>query len=88
MVQLAHLYITNGKTRALTIWTSVGKVMSLIFNMLSRFAMGFPDVAVVKNPPTSAGDTGLIHGSGRCPGVGNGRPLQYSCPENSTGRGA
>ena len=56
MVQLTHLYVTTGKTIALTIWTSVGKVMSLILNMLSRFAMGFPDVAVVKNPPTNAGD--------------------------------
>ena len=75
MVQFSHLYVTTGKTIALTIRTSVGKVMSLILNMLSRFAMGFPDVAVVKNPPTNAGDAGLIHGSGRCPGVGNGKPL-------------
>ena len=75
MVQLTHLYVTTGKTIALTIWTSVGKVMSLILNMLSRFAMGFPDVAVVKNLPTNAGDAGLIHGSGRCPGVGNGKLL-------------
>ena len=37
MVQLSHPYITTGKTIALTIWTFVGKVMSLIFNMLSRF---------------------------------------------------
>ena len=37
MVQLSHPYITTGKTIALTICTFVGKVMSLIFNMLSRF---------------------------------------------------
>ena len=37
MVQLAHLYMTTGKTIALTIWSFVGKVMSLLFNMLSRF---------------------------------------------------
>ena len=37
MVQLSHPYITTGKTIALTIWTFVGKVMSLLFNMLSRF---------------------------------------------------
>ena len=37
MVQLSHPYITTGKTIVLTIQTSVGKVMSLLFNMLSRF---------------------------------------------------
>ena len=36
MVQLSHLYMTNGKTIALTKWIFVGKVMSLLFNMLSR----------------------------------------------------
>ena len=37
---------------------------------------------VVKNPPTDAGDLGLIPGSGRSPGEGNGNPLQYLCLEN------
>ena len=37
MVQLSHSYMTTGKTIALTIWTSVDKVMSLFLNMLSRF---------------------------------------------------
>ena len=36
IVQLSHPYMTNGKTIALTRWTFVGKVMSLLFNMLSR----------------------------------------------------
>ena len=36
----------------------------------------------------NAGDLGLIPGSGRSPGEGNGNPLQYSCLENSMGRGA
>ena len=36
IVQLSHLYMTTGKTIALTRWTFVGKVMSLLFNMLSR----------------------------------------------------
>ena len=47
--------------------------------------------AVVENLPTSSGDArdvGLIPGSGRSPGVGNGNPLQYFCSENSTVRGA
>ena len=37
MVQLSYWYITTGKTRALTTWTFVGKMMSLLFNMLSGF---------------------------------------------------
>ena len=36
----------------------------------------------------NAGKVGLISGSGRSPGEGNGKPLQYSCLENSTDRGA
>ena len=41
MVQLAHPYITNEKTIALTRWTFVGKLMSLLFNMLSRLVIAF-----------------------------------------------
>ena len=40
-VQLSHPYMTTGKTIALTIWTFVGKVMSLLFNMLSRLVITF-----------------------------------------------
>ena len=41
MVQLSHPYMTIGKTIALTRWTFVDKVMSLLFNMLSRFVIAF-----------------------------------------------
>ena len=41
MVQLSHPYMTTGKTIALMRWTFVGKVMSLLFNMLSRFVIAF-----------------------------------------------
>ena len=41
MVQLSHPYTSIGKTIALNIWTTVGKVMSLLFNMLSRFDTAF-----------------------------------------------
>ena len=41
MVQLSHPYMTTGKTIALTTWTFVGKVMSLLFNMLSRLVITF-----------------------------------------------
>ena len=41
MVQLSHPYMTTGKTIAFTSWTFVGKVMSLLFNMLSRLVIAF-----------------------------------------------
>ena len=41
MVQLSHLYMTTGKTIALTRWIFVGKVISLIFKRLSRFVIAF-----------------------------------------------
>ena len=41
MVQLSHLYMATGKTTAFTRWTFVGKVMSLLFNMLFRFVIAF-----------------------------------------------
>ena len=41
MIQLSHPYMTNGKTIALTRWTFVGKVMSQLFNMLSRLVIAF-----------------------------------------------
>jgi len=55
------------------------------FQSISQVAL------VVKNPPASGGDirdVGLIPGSGRSPGEGNGYPLQYSCLENPMDRGA
>ena len=41
IAQISHPYMTTGKTKALTRWTFVGKVMSLLFNMLSRFVIAF-----------------------------------------------
>ena len=41
MVQLSHLYMSTGKTIALTRWTFIGKVMSLLLNMLSRLVITF-----------------------------------------------
>ena len=58
--------------------------MSKLHNAVS----GFPGDPVVKNLPPKAGDVGLIPGSGKSPGEGNGNPLQYSCLENSMDRGA
>ena len=41
MVQLLHPYMTTGKTIALTVWTFISKVMSLLFNTVSRFVIAF-----------------------------------------------
>ena len=41
MVQLSHPYMTTGKTIAVTMWTFVSKVVSLLFNTLSRFVVNF-----------------------------------------------
>ena len=49
---------------------------------------GFPGGSDGKEFACNAGDLGLIAGSGRSPGEGNGNPLQYSCLENSMDRGA
>ena len=49
---------------------------------------GFPCSSVSKESACSAGDPGSIPESGRSPGEGNGNPLQHSCPENPTDRGA
>ena len=59
---------------------------SLFISVLGQ--LGFPSGSVVKNPPTSAGDAGSIHGSGRSPGEGHGNSLQCSYMENSMDRGA
>ena len=48
----------------------------------------FTRKSAVKNLPANTGDMGLLSGSGRAPGEGNGNPLQYSCLGNPMDRGA
>ena len=60
----------------------------MIYLKTVKAASGFSDGAVIKNPPVNAGDGGLIPGSGKSPGIGNGNQLQYSFLENSMVRGA
>ena len=48
---------------------------------------GFPGGSVANNPTANAGDTGSIPGLGRCPGEGNGNPMQYSSLGNPMDRG-
>ena len=47
------------------------------------YIKGFPSCSDCKESTCNAGDTGSIPGLGRCPGEGNGYPLQDSCLENS-----
>ena len=52
--------------------------------------IGLPGGSVVKNLPANEGDlrdAGSVPGTGRSPGEGNGKPLQYSCQENPMDRG-
>ena len=49
---------------------------------------GFPGASDSKASAYNMGDLGLIPGSGRSPGEGNGKPLQYSCLENPMDGGA
>ena len=51
-------------------------------------SLGFPGGSDGKESACNAGDTGLIPGSGRSPGGGNGNLLQHSCMENPMDRGA
>ena len=57
-------------------------------SMLQHIRSGFPGGSEVKVSAWNAGDLGLILGSGRSPGEGNGNPLQYSCLENPMEGGA
>jgi len=101
-VQLAHPYITTRKTIALTRWTLVGKVMSLLFTMLSRLVITFlsrskrlliswlqSPSAVIFEPPKIKSATVSTVSPSICHetlGGGHGNPLQYSCLENPHGQ--
>ena len=67
----------------------MGAKLSVRIFQYIREKMVFPGGSVVKNLPANAGDAGdtsLIPGLGRSPGVGNGNPLQYSCLGNPMDR--
>ena len=65
-------------------WIVVTNGVCTLHSKASLVAQG----SVVKNLPIKAGDRGCIPGSGKFPGEGNGKPLQYSCLGNSIDRGA
>ena len=70
--------VAQGRTRL--------KRLSSSSSSSSRGTKVFPGGTVVKNLSANAGDVGSIPGSGSCPGIGNGNPLQYSCLGNPTDR--
>ena len=61
---------------------------SMYVCIMQAIMQGFPGDSVIKNLPANAGDVGLIPGSGRSSGEGNGNPLQYSCMGNPIDRGS
>ena len=67
--------------------TKVSKPENLNLTLYS-WSLGSPGGSVVKNPPASSGNTGLIPDLGISPGERNGTPLQYSCLGNPMDRGA
>ena len=54
MLKFSYLYMTTGKTIALTIWTFVNKVMSLLFNMLSKFVNSYSSKEMAAHSSTLA----------------------------------
>ena len=68
--------------------TGATAVGGLKITISLRSLLSFPGGSVVKNSPANAENTGSIPGWGRSPGEENGKPLQYSCLENPTDRGA
>ena len=86
----------GSSARLLCPWSSPGKntgvgnhsLLQGIFQTQGLNLSLFPGGSDGKESACSAGDLGMIPGSGRSPGEGNGYPLQYSCLENSMERGA
>ena len=81
----------NRSWNSASITGSINKPIPQNTSLSAYLYEGCPGGSVVKNLPGDAGDTedvGLIPGSGRQPGGGNSKPLQYSCLQNFTDRGA
>ena len=104
MVQVSDPYMTPGKIIALTRQTFVRNVMSLLFNMLTRFIIAFlpgskhlliswiqsPSAVILghKKIKSVIMSPSICHEVIGPVGEGNGNPLQYSCLENPMDRGA
>ena len=83
---LLFQYVTSGFM--LSFISSVKGEEQFFFCFLPPFSLGFPCGSASKESACNAGDLCLIPGLGGSSGEGNGNPLQYSCSENSMGRGA
>ena len=66
---------------------NITKVKIIFASGLPWWSLGFPGGSDSKESACNVGDPGLIPGSRRFPGEGNGNPLQYSCLEKSMDRG-
>ena len=96
-VQLSHPYMTTGKTKALSRWNFVGKVMSLLSNMHPTPVL-LPGKSHGRRNLVGCGPWGRkesdmterlhFYFSLSCIGEGNGNPFQYTCLENPMDRGA
>ena len=90
IAQLSHPYMTTGKTITLTRWTFVGKVIVLLFNMLTSQSNHTGTTALANSMRLSYALwgvprwVGMVERSDRMWSTreGNGKPLQYSCLEN------
>ena len=82
-----YYYCNSNRNQNSKFYLSSWKIYFLQRRTLST-PQGFPGDSGVKNLPASAGGAGLIPGSGRCPGEGNGNPFQYSCLGNPMDREA
>ena len=69
-------------------WSSWPRKLTWASCIADKFFTNFSGGWDSKAPACNAGDPDSIPGLGRCPGIGNGDPLQYSCLENPTDRGA
>ena len=85
-----HLFSDLSVNSLFLTFSFLDKEVRVVFEWvsMSRNWQGLSGGSVIKYPPANSGDTGLIPGSGRLHGEGNGNMLQYSCLENPMDRGA
>ena len=87
LVSTSYLEPFQGALAGIAEWSS-SRTSATDFIHLFGCPLGFFSVSEGKESACNAGDLGLIPGSGRSPGEGNGNPLQYSSLENPMDRGA
>ena len=85
LMYLSDNFLLNNTTNNIFNYVSIYYI--LIYACVFLY-MGFPGGSAVGNLPANSGDAGSIPGSGRSPGEGNGKLLQYSCLGNPMDRGA